>query len=277
VTARLTGVGRGGARAPVLSPGVCDVWWARPDDVRPEHDALLAEADLERRARLHRAADRRRSAVAAVVVRLVLGAAVGTPPARLVIDRTCRECGGAHGKPRLPDVPDVHFSVSHSAGWVAVAVRIGGPVGIDIEEVAPWAAADLDDVAQLTLAPEERAVLVRQPLPRRALAYTTYWTRKEAAVKATGEGLAAPLDELVVSPPSAAARVLRWDGRRDIPSLHELHPPAGHVGALALLGDPPERVAERDAGPLLRRAVVSGRRAAYSSRRVPSVAMRSHR
>jgi 4'-phosphopantetheinyl transferase len=271
MTARLAGVRRISAPVPLLLPGVCHVWWARPTDVRPEHEDVLADADLERYQRLHRADDRQRSVAAMVVARLVLGAAVGVPPARLVIDRACRECGGPHGKPRLADTPDLHFSVSHAADCIAVAIRRDGPVGIDIEEVGPWAAADLDDVAQLTLATEERAVLARQPLSTRALAYTTYWTRKEAAVKATGEGLAAALDELVVSPPSAPPRVLRWDGRRDVPVLLEVHPPAGLVGALALLGEPPRRVVQRDAAPLLRRSAV------YSRRRLSSVTIRSQR
>ncbi len=271
MSAHPAGTGRAGAPAPALLPGVCHVWWARPADVHPEHHDLLAEADLERQARMRRVADRRRSVVAAAVTRLVLGAALGVRPARLAVDRTCRECGGPHGKPHLPDAPGVHFSVSHSADCVVIAVGRDGPLGVDIEEVAPWATADLDEVAQLTLAPEERAVLARQPTAARALAYTTYWTRKEAAVKATGEGLAAALDELVVSPPAAAPRVLRWDGRRDVPTLHELHPPPGLVGALAVTGGAPRHVVELDAGPLLRRA------SAYSRRRLSSVTTRSQR
>jgi 4'-phosphopantetheinyl transferase len=271
MTARAAAVGRVSAPVPPLVRGVCHVWYARPGDVRPEHEDVLGDADLERYARLHRFGDRQRSAAAMVIARLVLGAAAGVPPSRLVIDRTCRECGAPHGKPRLPDPPDLHFSVSHADDCIAVAVRRDGPVGIDVEKVAPWATADLDDVAQLTLAAEERAVLARQPTPTRALAYTTYWTRKEAAIKATGEGLMAALDELVVSSPSAPPRVLRWDGRRDVPLLVELHPPAGLVGALALLGEPPRRVVQRDAGPLLRRPV------AHSSRRVSSVTIRSQR
>jgi 4'-phosphopantetheinyl transferase len=267
MTLRVAGVGRARLPVPTLAD-ICHVWWARADDLRPEHAALLADDELQRQSRLARLGDRRRSMAAAVVVRIVLGAAVGMLPARLVIDRTCRECGGPHGKPRLPETPDVHFSISHSADRVAVAVRLDAPVGVDIEEVGPWGSADLDDVAQLTLAPEERAVLARQPAAARALAYTTYWTRKEAAVKATGEGLAAPLDQLVVSPPSSAPRVLRWDGRRDVPTLHALRAPAGLVGTLAMLGTPARHVVERDAGPLLR---------GYSRRRLSSATMRSHR
>jgi len=88
---------------PAPLPGVCQVWWARPGDVRPEHDALLGEADLVRRARLACPADRQRLTAGAAVARLVLGAALGTPPAALRIDRTCHACGSPHGRPRLAD------------------------------------------------------------------------------------------------------------------------------------------------------------------------------
>ena len=253
----------------VPGEGVCEVWWARVDDVRPEHAGLLDDADSARLARLARPGDRLRSTAAWAVARLVLAAHDGGHPADLRFDRTCPGCGGAHGKPRLLDHPGLELSVAHTAGWAAVAVSRGAAVGVDIEEVAPWASADLDDVALLTLAPVERAVLARQPAPARARAFTTYWTRKVAAVKAVGRGLATPLDRIEISPPSAAPRVVRWaDDAEPVPRLTALAAPPGLVGAVAALADRPVRVVERDAGPLLR---------GYSSRRVSSVTIRSQR
>jgi 4'-phosphopantetheinyl transferase len=239
---------------PALVPGTCQVWWARPGDVAPEHDVLLASDELERRCRLLRAADRERFTAGVVVARTVLGAHAGRPADELRIDRTCPHCGRQHGKPRLPEVPDLHFSVSHSADCVVVAVGRGAPVGVDVEHVGAWHTADLDEVALLTLAREERAVLARQPAGLRAAAFTTYWTRKEAAVKATGAGLTAPLDEIVVSSPSSPPRVLRWadPAGGEPPVLRTLRPPAGYEAALAVAGDMPTSVVETDAGPLLR-------------------------
>lgn len=236
---------------PALAPGACQVWWGSTADLRPWHDALLAPADLERRARLRRVADRQRLTVGVALVRLVVGAGVGVPAAQLEIDRTCPECGGQHGKPRLPTVPDVHFSVSHSGGCVAVAVLRGSPVGVDVEEVGRFDASELDAMAGHTLAPEERAELARQPPQDRARAFTTYWARKEAIVKATGVGIATSLDQLVVSPPSSPPRVLRWEAQSERVSLHVLHPPPGLVGALAVVGEAPTGVVERSAAPIL--------------------------
>jgi 4'-phosphopantetheinyl transferase len=252
---------------PSLLPGLAQVWWARAEEARPEHDALLTPADQARRSRLRRAADRRRSTVAAAVVRLVLGAHAGAEPTALWIDRTCARCGGQHGRPWLPEVPDLQFSVTHSAGWVAVAVFRGCPVGVDVEEVGLFDDGELGSIADQALAPEERAELARLPVEDRARAFTTYWTRKEALVKATGEGLATPLDRLVVSPPAAPARVLRWAGHDERASLHTLDAPPGLVGALAVVGRTPLRVYEERADELLDQ----------TSRRLPGATTRSQR
>jgi 4'-phosphopantetheinyl transferase len=243
---------------PALVRGVCHVWWTGPDDVGPAHDALLSPADLQRRRRLRLEGDRRRLTAAAAVVRAVVGTHTGMPPAAVWIDRTCPGCGQQHGKPRLPALADVHLSVSHSAGNVVVAVGRDGPVGVDVEQVGRFGAAELESLAAATLAPEEWAEVARLPDADRARAFTTYWTRKEALLKATGDGIATLLHRVVVSPPSAPPRVLRWPGG-DVPvSLHPLHPRDTAVATLALLTRTPVRVVEHPAGPLLSAALLQG-------------------
>jgi 4'-phosphopantetheinyl transferase len=247
---------RAGAPVPALVPGTCQVWWAGLDDVGPEHCALLGDDDRARRSRLLLIDDRQRFTAAWAVARVVLGAATGVLPRHVEVDRTCPGCGAQHGKPWLPMAPDLHLSLAHSGSCVAVAVARGSPVGVDVEAVVQLAPTDLALLAGETLAAEERADLDRAPEQHRARAFTTYWTRKEAVLKATGEGLATPLDELVVSPPSCPPRVLRRPSPAPAGrvSMHTLHPPHGHVATLAVLGDP-LRVVEAAAGPLLRCAV----------------------
>ena len=240
---------RGADAAPL--PGVCQAWWVRPDDVRPEHDALLGGEDLVRRARLACPADRRRLTAGTAVARLVLGAALGTPPAELPIDRTCPACGSAHGRPRLPDDAGLHFSVSHSRDCVVVAVLPGTPVGVDVEAVGRFAAAEVGELAGCTLAAGEQAHLARLPPAEQPEAFTVSWVRREAVLKATGHGLGGPPDELVVTPPSTPPRVLHRDGPEPV-WLRDLPAPCGYVAALAGLGTAPDDVVHRDAGPLLR-------------------------
>ncbi|WP_143087207.1 4'-phosphopantetheinyl transferase family protein [Geodermatophilus ruber] len=252
---------------PLLPAGVCQVWWARAGQARPEHDDLLAPADRRRRSRLRGGTDRRQSTVAAAVARLILAAHAGTRPEQLWIDRSCPRCGEQHGKPWLPEAPDLQFSVAHSAGCVAVAVVRGSPVGIDVEELAQYDPEELDCIAHHALAPEERADLARWPARGgRAYAFSTYWTRKEALVKATGEGLAVRLNQIVVSPPMRPPRVERWTGRSEPTSLYDLHPPPGFVAALAVRGAS-VGLDERDAAPLL----------AQTSRRLSGATTLSHR
>lgn len=232
-------------------PGVCQVWWARPGDVRQEHDELLGEADLQRRARLARPADRQRMTAGAAVARLVLGTALGTPPAELRIDRTCTTCGSPHGRPRLADSDGPDFSVSHSGHCVVVAVLPGGTVGVDVEAVGRFAPGELEELAGCALADPEAAHLMRLPAAARPRAFTVCWVRREAVLKATGQGLDVPPDGLVLTPPSTPPRVLHREGSEPV-WLRDVPAPCGFVAALAGLGTPPDDVVHRDAGPLLR-------------------------
>jgi 4'-phosphopantetheinyl transferase len=232
-------------------PGVCQLWWACPADLRPEHDALLGDEDLVRRARLAHPADRLRLTAGAAVARLVLGAALGRSPAALQIDRSCPACGSPHGRPRLADDHGLHFSISHSGDCVLVAVLPGSPVGVDVEQVGRFAPGELDALAGAALPDCERDHLARLPEAEKPRAFTVSWVRREAVLKATGQGLGLPPGGLVVTPPSTPPRVLYRDGPEPV-WLRDLSAPAGFVAALAGLGTAPDDVVPRDAGQLLR-------------------------
>jgi 4'-phosphopantetheinyl transferase len=138
----------------------------------------------------------------------------------------------------------LHVSVSHSADRVAVALTRLGPVGVDVEEIGDL---DPDELAPLVLGPGERAEASRE--------FFTYWTRKEAAVKATGDGLRVPLRDVRVSGPHEAARLISYPGRPGWEmTLTDLRPGIGYAGALAVLSTVPPHVDERDAGILLARS-----------------------
>jgi 4'-phosphopantetheinyl transferase len=236
--------------APPSAPRVCEVWWARLADVGPHLDGLLTVADLVQRSRLARPDDRRRLTGGRALARIVLAELVGTSPGALRIDRPCRHCGGQHGKPWLPAWPQVQFSVSHAGGCIAVATLRGGSVGVDVEQVGRLDAAEVDRLAEYVLAAPEQANLVRHPAAERAAAFTSYWVAKEAVLKATGEGLSARLNELVLPPPTSAPMVLRW-GPNSL-AVHPLYPPSGYLAAVAVPADAATVVVERDAGPVLR-------------------------
>lgn len=235
---------------PGLGPGRVLVLWARPVD-RPALLGLLDDQERDRHDRLRRAADRARFGTAHALARIAVGEQLGRAPQAVRFSRRCPWCGGPHGKPQL-DPPELALSLSHSGDRVVVALRCDGPVGVDVEQLA--ALPDVELLARQALSRTERAAVQQPPAGDRGRLVLTCWTRKEAALKATGHGLAACLTDLEVSPPTAPARVLRWTGA-SAPGcgahLRDLDAGPGHVGALAVLGGPEPELVERVADDLL--------------------------
>jgi len=103
------------------------------------------------------------------------------------------------GKPSLTTPGEVetpvHYNITHSGGAAAIALCKSAQVGIDIERVRPVH----EGLAQLYFAASEVAALDALSEPERLDAFFRCWTRKEAFVKATGEGIRRGLDSFVVS------------------------------------------------------------------------------
>jgi len=205
------------------------VWWAALSDVRPAHVSLLNEVERGRRERYLREPDRHRFTLGASITRIAAGAILGQDPAAVTIDRSCADCGEQHGRPVIEGGP--HVSVSHSGDRVAVAVSSHGPLGVDVEA----AGRATEGIAGHLLAPAERGGALTPD------AMLAYWTRKEALVKATGDGLRVPLTDLHVSPPAEAPRLVDWAGRAELVAritMVTLDPGPGYAACLALLDHP---------------------------------------
>jgi 4'-phosphopantetheinyl transferase len=223
-----------------------DVWWARLAEVRPAHDALLDPVERRRRDGYRRTADRDRFTLGVAVSRTVLGATLGIAPAAVPLDRSCPRCGEPHGRPRLAGVTGPAISVSHSGDVVAVAVSAATGVGVDVEV----AGAPVAELADRVLSPAERDAVAALDPPARAAALLTAWVRKEAALKATGDGLGVPMTDLTVAPLDGPAGGVDWPGRPRI-GLRDLRwPGPAYAACLAVVGAP-STVTECDAGPLL--------------------------
>jgi 4'-phosphopantetheinyl transferase len=216
---------------------MCEVWWASPALERPWHLDLLDDAERGRRESLHQAADRARFTVGAALLRLVAASLTDRPAGAVVVDRHCARCGRPHGRPRIADL---HVNVSHSGDLVAVAVSRAGPVGVDVEQIVD---VDVAGLSSVVLAPDETA--------DERSGFFTYWTRKEAVVKATGDGLLVPLNEVRVTPPDAAPGLVSYPGRALTVQLRDLAPGAGYAAALAVIADAPVEVRERSGEALL--------------------------
>ncbi|MEU9594704.1 4'-phosphopantetheinyl transferase superfamily protein [Streptomyces sp. NPDC048193] len=159
-----------------------------PEPGAPLDGSLLDEEERRRAATLRRPAERALYVAAHTALRRVLGAHLGTPAASVQLTRLpCPGCGGPHGRPGVagPAGSAVHFSLSRSGGLALVALA-SRPVGVDIERLPGRRLAE--DAAR-SLHPDERAELARLPPGALPGAFARCWTRKEAYLKATGEGL----------------------------------------------------------------------------------------
>jgi len=144
--------------------------------------------EQERAARFHRHLDAVRHLVGRALARALLARELGV--ARL----SGEFVGNPWGKPGLPDC-GIEFSISHSGDAVWVALCRGVAVGIDVE--SRDAVADPHALAEV-FHPSERAALLALPAAEAQDAFLRCWTRKEAVVKALGEGLSRPLASFCV-------------------------------------------------------------------------------
>jgi 4'-phosphopantetheinyl transferase len=207
---------------------------------------LLSPVEAERGAQYRRDADRARFTVAAALLRLVAGAHLGVAPGGVQVSRDCPDCDRPHGRPVLPG-RGWACSVSHSGDRVAVVVGRTGPLGVDVEEESTRD----EGIADLALTEAERAELVRAG---RADGLLTYWTRKEAVLKATGEGLRIGLQKVSVSAPDVSPALVASSYDPSLvtrATLRTLAPGSGYLACLAALDTPGLVVAEMDAASLL--------------------------
>ncbi len=169
------------------APGEVHVWRAALDvePGRAERLAALLSPDERERAGRFRFARHRSDFIAArAFLRLLLGRYTGRAPSGLQFEYN------RHGKPRLAgaDVP-LRFNLSHARGLALYAVALGRETGVDVEHVERD--LDAEGVAARFLPPGDRALLAALSGEEREKAFLACWTRREALLKARGEGLAA--------------------------------------------------------------------------------------
>lgn len=161
--------------------------WRVALDRPARHDWLSGE-ERDRAAGFMRPADAQHFAACRSALRGILGQRIGMCPAAVPIMQPA-----GHRPESIPHVP---FSVSHSGNRALVAVAASGIVGADLEQVSTrprdWLASQLS--------PAERARGIEDPL--------SLWVAKEAALKATGYGLALDAAQVVVPVGRARCRIL---------------------------------------------------------------------
>jgi 4'-phosphopantetheinyl transferase len=195
--------------------------------------ATLGPDERARAARFHFPKDQQHFVAAHGTLRMILARYLNRAPDQFEFRY------GPFGKPELAprgDAGGIRFNLTHSQGLALYAITLDHDIGIDLEGVRPnfaWG-----EIASRYFAPSEVEALRLVPAPLRAGAFLSCWTRKEAFVKARGEGLSLPLDQFEVSvTPGEHARLLRITSDPQEASqwsFQQLEPAPGFVAAIAV-------------------------------------------
>lgn len=145
---------------------------------------------------------------------------------------------GKNRKPQITERPGmeaIHFNLSHSDGVALFAFTRNSEIGVDIERIRDM--SEMEHIVERFFSAGEKTFFYALPQDRRRGAFFTCWTRKEAFMKATGEGLSLPLDLFDASPApdEGDTRVTVKSSRGVVSdwSIRTLRPACGHVGAFA--------------------------------------------
>jgi len=156
-------------------------WIALRVDAVPFHAELTGPERL-RADRFRAEADRTAFIAGRMLIRAALSEWTGAKTVPLKIDE--------RGKPFCPLEDTPSFNLSHAGGWVALALSTKGAVGIDLEDLNRRVdRAKL--VARYFSAAEQTAIAEGPPEM-----FFEIWTRKEARLKATGQGIRVPLNQV---------------------------------------------------------------------------------
>ncbi len=150
---------------------------------------LLSNEELNRAAKYHFEKDKRVYESGHVFIRKILAHYTSLDAAKLDLSPIVNQ------KPKLENSPfRIHFNISHSGNKILVALGFNSDVGIDVEKIIPD--FDMDGFAEANYHPNE----LEQFRSMKGIEETDYfykiWTRKEAWLKLTGEGINDKLKEL---------------------------------------------------------------------------------
>ena len=195
---------------------------------------LLAPDEMDRAGRFRFAHLRRSFILARGVLRILLGRYLNAAPGDIEFSY------GSKGKPALAAGNRLQFNASHTGDLALFAFTLDCEIGVDVEAIRPM--PDIERVAKRFFCAEETEELMSLPAGQREHGFFLCWTRKEAYIKATGDGLSTPLDAFRVTLlPGAAAGMIHLE--RDLIAaqawtLHDLALAPGYAAALAYRDSP---------------------------------------
>jgi 4'-phosphopantetheinyl transferase len=219
-----------------LAPGQVDVWLAASDEIGAadlrSYERLMSSDEHARWQRFVVAKPRLQHLVARALLRTTLSRYADVAPSQW------RFGSNGYGRPHIAApalASGLQFNISHTDGLVALAVANGVEIGVDVENVTRK--LDISQLAPSVFAPAELAALNRTAELDGAQEFFSFWTLKEAYIKARGMGLSLNLDGFAFDLSGTHPRVSfnercpddasRWQFRRYLPT-------AAHALAVAI-------------------------------------------
>ncbi|MFQ3632504.1 4'-phosphopantetheinyl transferase family protein [Roseiflexus sp.] len=182
---------------------------------------MLSDDERARALRFRCPRDQDRFIVAHAALRSILSGYLSVMPSRVRI-RTL-----AYGKPAIDGDTAIRFNLSHSGDLALCAIAGGREIGVDVEQIRPD--LDWDRLARCFFSADEVAALEALEPKHRLEGFLRCWTRKEAYLKARGEGLALSLDSFTVLPDPEPSIAKHWQ-------IVDLKLMPAYVAALAVEG-----------------------------------------
>lgn len=194
---------------------------------------MLSEDEVNRAKQYCFEQVRRRFIIRRGLLRCILSGYLGQSPREISFSYN------SYGKPALVSIsgkPALYFNVSHSGALVLYAITQNQEVGVDIERIR--LVEDAEDIVKRFFSSREKAEFSTLPERIKKQAFFTCWTRKEAVIKAMGQGLSYRLNKFSVSMiPDEKTRLVKTKGHENketIWCLKAIRLRAGYVAAVAV-------------------------------------------
>jgi 4'-phosphopantetheinyl transferase len=178
-----------------------DLEAVRADESRWQE--VLSSDERKRAARFHFPDDRQRFVASRALLRTILAA---------FLNIDAKELRFSYSKKDKPFVGPAHadsgmtFNMSHSGGIALYAFGRRREIGVDVEQIR--SDLDIEPIARRFFSVLEQQQLAALPEDARVDAFFRCWTRKEAYIKAIGDGLSLPLSQFDVSLDSLGTNAL---------------------------------------------------------------------
>ena len=170
-----------------------DIWIIDFEELREKegtYRGYLSDDEILRSEKFRMPSDRRNFIICRAILRLLLSEELECLPAEIKFDFN------EYDRPKLPN-KSIDFNVSHSQDFGLIGIARDSILGLDIEFKSKD--IEVEQIASKFFSSKEIEILNKVPKEDRINTFYRCWTRKEAFIKAIGQGLTYPLDTFQVS------------------------------------------------------------------------------